>query len=382
MARHTFLSVRFWMVGLLALCVSAGCGKSSPVIKIGLVAPLTGDQASIGQDLIRGAQLAIDQANVKGVLAGYSLVLEALDDQHSPAQAVAAAKKLVADPDVAVIVGHLNSSCTMPTSAIYHTARLLQIAPVASNPQLSRQGFDTFYRTCATDDLQGPAAANFAMKELNVRRIAIIDDMTTYGRGLSQEFEQKAKTLGMEIVAHEGISQGEKDFSALLTKIKGLDPDLIYFAGVYPESALLLRQRAALGLRGHYLGSDGQFDPALISLAAPEAAEGAFVTTVGSDIHQMATAQAFIQAFEQKYGTVGAYAAYAYEATSIGIEAIRRAASKDRTAVLQAMQQIKDFPGIFGVQNFDARGDSLIHNIGIYTVKDGAFVFLKTLATE
>lgn len=372
------------IVGVVSSCaLIAGCGESHPVVKIGLVAPLTGDQATIGQDLLHGAQLAVDQANAGGsILPGVRVELAPLDDQHNPTQAVAAAKRLIADPDVVAVVGHLNSSCTMPASAIYHQARLLQIAPVASNPQLSRQGFDTFYRTCATDDLQGPVAAVFAVRDLGAKRVVILDDMTTYGRGLSQAFEQRLRALGAEVLAHEGITQGDKDFTSVLAKVKAMQPDLLYFAGVYPEGALLLKQRAELGLQGYYMGGDGQLDPALIRLATPQAAEGVYLTTVGSDVRQLPTARAFLSAYEARYGTAGAYAAYAYEATSIAIEAIRRAGKQDRQAVLGAMQHVKDYPGLFGLQNFDARGDSLIHDIGIFVVKAGAFVFLKTAAPE
>ncbi len=365
------------MVGV-GLLIIAGCGQRSPVMKIGLVAPLTGDQASVGQDLLHGAQLAVDQANARGpLIPGYRFELVALDDQHSPIQAVSAAKKLVTDPDVVAVVGHLNSSCTLSASAIYYQGRLLQIAPVASNPQLSRQGFDTFYRTCATDDLQGPAAAEFAVRDLGAKRIIILDDMTTYGRGLSQEFERKVRALGAEVLGHEGITQGEKDYMALLTKVKALNPDLIYFAGVYPEGALLLKQRVALGMHGDFMGGDGLFDPTLIRLATPQAAEGVYLTTIGADIHHVPAAQTFLKAYEERYGSIGAYAAYAYEATNIAIEAIRQAGSKDRRAVLQAMRRLKDYPGVFGTQNFDQQGDSLIRHVGMYTVKEGTFVFLK-----
>ena len=367
------------VVVLVALFATAGCSRSSPVIKIGFVAPLTGDQASVGQDLYQGAKLAIEQTLTRGpILPGYQLELLALDDQHSPTQAVAAAKKLVADPDVIAVVGHLNSSCTMPASAIYHQARMVQITPVSSNPQISRQGFDTFFRTCATDDLQGPAAARFAVRELGAKRIAILDDMTTYGRGLANEFERKVRALGVQVLSHEGITQGDKDFAPLLTKLKAQQPDLLYFAGMYPEGALLIKQRYELGLGGSFMGGDGLFDATLITLASPQVAEGIYLTTIGSDVHRIATAQAFIKTYEARYGPVGAYTAYAYEATSIAITAIQHAGQKDRLAVLAAMKQLKDYPGIFGTQNFDERGDSLIHDVGLFTVNNGKFVFVKS----
>ena len=376
------------LLGLLL----GGCGKpASPVVKIGFVAPLTGDQAPHGQDMLNGAKLAVEEAAAQGeVLPGHRLELVALDDQRNPTQAVAAAKKLVADRDVVAVVGHLNSSCTMPASAIYHQARLLQITPVSSNPKISRQGFDTFYRTCATDDLQGPAAARHVVQELarprdgsgragGALRVFILDDMTTYGRGLANEFERTLNELDAEVLGHEGITQGDKDFAPLLTKIKAMAPDLVYFAGMFPEGALLIKQRFDVGLGGQFMGGDGLFDPVLIELATAQAAEGIWLTTIGSDVRQMPTAQHFVREYESRFGQVGAYSAYAYEATSIAIWAVKQAARKDRQAVLAAMKTLSDYPGLFGLQNFDEKGDSRIRDIGLFTVRDGRFVFLKSV---
>ena len=373
----------FAAVLALGLAFLAGCAKQEPVVKIGFVGPLTGDQAPQGLGMLHGAELAVKQANEQGqILPGLRLELVALDDQRNPTQAVAAAKKLVADREVVAVVGHLNSSCTMPASAIYHQARLVEITPVSSNPQISRQEFDTFYRTCATDDLQGPGAAIFAVKELKAKRIFILDDMTTYGRGLSNEFKRKLQELGVEPLGHEGITQGDKDFTPVLTKIKALDPDLLYFAGMFPEGALLIKQRAEVGLPAKFMGGDGLYDGSLITLAGPELAEGVYITTIGSDIHKIPTAQAFVTAYEAAYGPVGAYSAYAYEAANIAIWAIRQAGVKERAGVLASMKALKDYPGIFGPQNFDADGDSLIHDIGIFEVKGGKFSFVKTATWE
>ena len=367
----------------LLIAVSAGCGKSEPVVKIGFAAPLTGDQASEGQDMLRGAQLAIERANAQGaVIPGYRLELVPVDDQRSPTQAVAAAKRLAADRHVVAVVGHLNSSCTMPASAIYHEARMLQITPVSSNPQISRQGFDTFYRTCATDDLQGPAAALFMVNQLNARRIFVLDDMTTYGRGLANELIKTLEKLPVELLGHEGISQEDKDFVPLLTKIKALNPDLLFFAGMFPQGALLLRQRMDVGLGGMFMGGDGVFHPSLIKLATPNAANGVFLTKLGADIHQMPTAKEFVALYESRFGSIGAYSAYAYEAASLAVWAIRAAGKPDRQAVLAAMKTLQDYPGLFGAQNFDEKGDSLIRDIGIVTVRFGRFVELGTYSEK
>jgi len=371
----------FLLVGfvLSAFFLAGGCGKREPAVKIGFAGPLTGDQAAQGLDMLHGAELAVEEANAAGpILPGYKVELAAMDDSRSPAQAVTVAKKLAADPDVLAVVGHLNSSCTKPASAVYHEAKMLHINPVSSNPEISRQGFENFYRVCSTDDLQGPAGEQFAMQRLGAKRVFVIDDMTTYGRGLSNEFVKAAKAGGVQVLGQEGITQGEKDFSPLLTKIKSLAPDLIYFAGMYPEGALLMRQRMELNIPAKFMGGDGLFEPTLIQLATAQAADGVYITTLGGDIHQVPSAAGFVRSYEAKYGHMGAYAAYSYEATRIAIEAIRRAGAKDRQAVLAAMKGIKQYPGILGVHSFDARGDTTIRTIGIYTVRDGKFQFLES----
>lgn len=376
-------SYRSLVAGGWLLVWLAGCKPAAPVVKIGCAAPLTGDQAPVGQDMCNGAKLAVELAQAQGeLMPGYRLELVLVDDQRSPTQAVAAAKKLAADRQVLAVVGHLNSSCTMPASAIYHQARLLQITPVSSNPQISRQGFDTLYRTCATDDLQGPAAAIFAVRELGARRVFLIDDMTTYGRGLANECEKKLRALGAEVLGHEGVTQGDKDYTSLLTKVKALNPDLIYFAGIFPEASLLIKQKYDLGISARFLGGDGLYDPELITLATPQAAEGVYLTTIGSDIRRIPSAQAFLQQYEARFGPVGAYSGYGFEAANIALWAVRTAGRPDRQAVLEAMRALRDFPGIFGPQNFDGKGDSLIHDIGIFTVQDGTFHFLKSAVWE
>ncbi len=372
---------RWWRAATLTLVAGhlVSCGPRQPVIKIGFVAPLTGDLAAQGMDLLHGAELAIAEAAQSPVIPGYRIELVPLDDQHSPAQAVAMAKRLAADPDVLAVVGHLNSSCTKPAAAIYAKAQLLQVNPVSSNPEISRQGFDTFYRICATDDLQGPAAARFAKETLGVRRLFIIDDLTTYGRGLANEFERTATALGLEVAGHEGITQGEKDFSPLLTKIKALNPDLIYFAGMFPEAATLIKQRAALQMTTKFLGGDGLYEPTLITLATPAAAEGVYLTALGADIHSVPTAHVFLEAYERRYGRVGAYSGYAYEATRLAVQVIRAAGRADRAAVLAAMRQLGAYQGILGTHRFDAHGDTTLRTIGIFTIHDGQFHFLKTV---
>lgn len=352
-------------------------------VVLGLVAPLTGDQSFIGIGMRQGAELAIEDANIKGPVFGASKIkLQAEDDQHNPTQAVLAANKLIANPDVMAVVGHFNSSCTKAASTIYHEARLTQATPASTNPEISQQGFDTFFRMCATDDVQAPAAAEFVKIDLGVSEIAVIDDQTTYGRGLANEFEKKFKSMGGVVLHRDGITQGDKDFMSLLTKVKSKKPQAIFFGGIYPEMALLLKQSKKVGLKVPWIGGDGIYDATLIQLASPELAEGTYATMLGVDPKSLPAAQDFVTRYEARFGALGSYSAYGYDTAAILIEAIRRAGKKDREAVLSEMRKMKDFPGIVGVVNFDAKGDAIGRSVGVFKVENGKFVFIKEMKSK
>ena len=367
--------------------------KKIGVIKIGCVGPITGDQASLGLDQLHALQIAVDEANAQGeIIPGYRLEIISLDDQHNPSQAVAMAKRLASDPAVVAVVGHVNSSCSLAAGPIYQNARLTQISPSSSNPEISRKGYDTFFRICATDDIQAPHAAYFAFTQLKARKVFIIDDKTTYGKGIADEFEKEILRLGATVFGHEGIMQGDKDFTPLLTKIKALNPEVIFFGGMYPEGALLVRQSKALGLSAEWLGGDGIYVPAFIDLAK-EDAEGVYCTFIGADVRSMASAKHYIETYNTRFGQErGPYSAYAYDAANIIIDAIHRAGkidtstslsingersrTIDRQAILAQVKRTKDFPGIVGVTNFDAKGDSTIGLIGVFRVKNQAFEYV------
>jgi branched-chain amino acid transport system substrate-binding protein len=368
-----------WAVAAIAfsfLINGTTLAKEETII-IGLVAPITGDQAFAGLGIMQGAQIAVEEANAKSTVPGVKLKLLALDDQHNPTQAVLAANKLVADPAVLGVVGHFNSSCSKAASAIYHEARLVQVTPTSTNPEISKQGFDTFFRVCPTDDVQGPSAAEFIFSKLGKRSIVVIDDRTTYGKGLADELERKFRSLGGKVLSRDGITQGEKDFTPLLSKIKSLGPDLIYFGGIYPELSLLIKQSHKLGLRTPWMGGDGIFDVTLIQLATPQMSEGTYATMLGVDPHSLPAAQEFVAKYEARYGPIGSFSAYGYDTTNLVIDAIRRAEKKDREGVLLAVRRTKDFEGILGPINFDEKGDAIGKSVGIFKVENGKFVFIE-----
>ena len=362
---------------LALIFTSCSQSSSEPVIKIGCAAPLTGDQAQLGIDTCRGVSLAVDQANEKGHgISGFKFQAELLDDQHNPAQAVNVAKKFVSDRDVMGLVGHFNSSCTKPASAIYNEAGLVNITAASTNPELSKQGFQTFFRVASTDDIQGPKAARYAANVLGVKNIFVIDDKTTYGKGLADEFEKEARKLNLNILGHEGITQGDKDFSPLLTKIKPFAPDLIYFGGIYPEGALLVRQAHALEIPARFMSGDGLATPIFIQLASSEISEGTYATMVGGDMKKLPTAAQFVQDYENKYGEVGQWSAYGFDAANILIQAIQKAGAKERPAVLRAMREFPSFQGVTGEIVFDEKGDNKMQSIGVFKVESGKLVYI------
>lgn len=373
------MSKKFILFAVLPLFFSACAQQESgnPVIKIACVGPLTGDQAQLGIDTCQGVRLAVEQANQKGeIIPGYKLEMVPLDDQHNPAQAVNVAKKLVSDQDVMAVMGHFNSSCTKPASAIYHEARIVQLTAASTNPEISRQGFDTFFRVAATDDVQGSKAAHYAVHALGVKTVFLIDDKTTYGKGLADEFEKAARKLGLAIQDHQGITQGDKDFTPLLTKIKPLAPDLIYFGGIYPEGALLIRQARSLGIQSRFMGGDGLATPIFIQLASSEIAEGVYATMVGGDMKKVPSAAQFVVDYEARFGELGQWAAYGYDAANILITAVRKAGVKTRPAVLKAMREIPGFQGVTGEVVFDEKGDNKNQFIGVFKAESGQLVYV------
>jgi branched-chain amino acid transport system substrate-binding protein len=375
--------MRKFLALVLTVFLVSGAAPQEETVSIGLAAPLTGAEAYIGEGLLQGARIAVEEANIKGPVFGNTKIkLVPMDDQRNPTQAVLSANKLIADPSVVAVVGHFNSSCTKASSSLYHEGRMAQITPASTNPDISRQGFDTFFRVCATDDVQAPAGANFVWSKLGIKKIAIIDDQTTYGKGLADQFEKTYKALGGEVLRREGITQGDKDFTPLLTKIRASKPEMVFYGGVYPELALLIKQSAKVGLKAPWMGGDGIADVSLIKLVTPKLAEGTYATMLGVDPKSLPAAKDFVAKYEARFGDLGTFSVNGYDSTNILIEAIRRAGKADRAAVLAEVRATQDFPGLMGTINFDEKGDAIGRSIGIFKVQDGKFVFIEEVKPE
>jgi branched-chain amino acid transport system substrate-binding protein len=357
------------------LClISPGCRKKEEVIKIGFAGPLTGDQAKMGMDLKNGVSLAVEEWNSKGGVLGKKIEAIMSDDQHDPKQAVSVANKMVNEGVVGVI-GHFNSSCSLPASDVYNRVGIPMITPGSTNPQLTEKGYKGIFRVCGRDDQQGRTAAEFVVKSLKLKSVAILHDKTTYGQGLADEFK---RFLGdkAQIVYYAGVVQGDKDFKMVLTTVKNEKPNLIFFGGVYPEAGLLVKQARELGMNVTFMSGDATIDPKFIEIAGVAEAEGTFLT-FSPDARNIPTAKSFIDKYQSKYGEIGPYSIYAYDAANILLNAIKEAKSTEGTVIIDKLHSM-EFEVALGKIKFDTRGDVTTSPYVVWITKGGKFVeYLK-----
>lgn len=374
---------KFFYYGLLIFIgiFFIGCGqkkeiKGGKLIRIALVCPLTGDVAAMGQGMKNASTLAIEEANAKIPIKDTRFELLALDDRADPKEAVNAAYQIVSDKTVYGVVGHLNSGCSIPASAVYSRHNLVMISPASTNPKLTLQGFKNVFRTCATDDVQGSFAANFIYKNRGIRQAVIIHDKTPYGQGLAEEFKKTFQELGGVVLSFEGVNLGDRDFKALLIKLNEMVPGVIYFGGMYQEGGLISKQAKELGLSVPLAGGDGIFTNEYIKIAAG-ASEGDMATMIGSPPKKMSGAGDFIEKYKLRFPDreMQPYDPYTYDTVNIIIEAIK-GAGMDRVKIIEQVKTIS-YDGIIGTTRFDEKGDTLNKEISCYYVKDGKWLLAE-----
>jgi branched-chain amino acid transport system substrate-binding protein len=371
----------------VAAAVAAACGPKEKVIKIAVAVPLTGDMGTEGQGLRRAVEMAVEEVNAAKRFP-YKIEAAPFDDRADPKEAVNVANLIVSDPRIVAVVGPYNSGCAIPAAKVYARAPLAMISPAATNPEVTAQqlspdwiGPKVVFRVVPTDDVQGAAAAEFAFKKLGKRRMALLHDKTPYGQGLAEQFKKTYLELGGKIVSADGISVGDKDFKALLTKIKSEEsrPEGIYFGGLYTEAGLLLKQMKELGMNAPFvfLSGDGSKTPALYDIAG-DAADGAYLSIVGIPVEDLPSAKTFIANYKKRWTAANEelkpFDHFGYEATQIIFVALERAGVPDREKVLAALPGIH-YKGLLGETIFDAKGDTLnkIVTITRARAKDRAF---------
>ena len=348
----------------------AAPAEETVTVTIGHAGPLTGGIAHLGKDDENGVHLAVDEANAKKIKLGgktVNFVMMSEDDQADPKLGPTIAQKF-ADAKVAGVVGHLNSGVSIPASAVYNQAGIPMISGSATNPKLTEQGFKTIFRTVARDDQQGPAIAAYIANDLKLKKVAIADDATAYGEGLANEVEKTLKAAGVQVVAREKTNDKATDFKAILTKIKGRNPDAVFYGGMDATGGPMLKQARELGIKATFAYGDGACTAEMNKLAGDKAAEGMICSQAGIPT-QMAS-KAFVDAFNAKYGEIKQYAPYYYDGANLLIAAMQKADSPDPAKYLPELHKIS-YDGATGHVEFDDKGDRKDAEITIFQMKNG-----------
>ena len=364
----------------IGICVIAaavalvGCGQQSggggAEVRIGHVAPLTGGIAHLGKDNENGARLAIEEANaaklkIDGKDVKFTLVAE--DDQADPKVGTTVAQKLV-DAKVVGVVGHLNSGTSIPASPIYNQAGIPVISGSATNPKLTEQGFKTQFRVVARDDQQGPAVASYLAANNKPKLVAVIDDATAYGEGIANEVEKTLKAANIEVLPREKGTDKTTDWKAILTKLRGRNPDAVFYGGMDATGGPLLKQGRELGIKAVFSFGDGACTDKMKELAG-EAAEGLLCSQAG--IPPQAASKKFLDAYKKKFNTDPIlYSPFTYDAANLLIEAMKKANSTDPKKYLGELQKIS-FTGASGPIAFDDKGDRKDAEITMFSMKGG-----------
>ena len=365
-----------WLPLLFPLFIlAASANAQEQIVKIGHVAPLSGQVAHLGKDNENGARMAVDVLNTKNLRIGgkkIKFVLLAEDDAATPQQGTAAAQKLV-DAKINGVIGHLNSGTTIPASKIYNDAGIPQISPSATNPKYTQQGFKGAFRVVANDGQLGGALGRYAASTLHAKNVAIIDDRTAYGQGVADEFTKSAKAAGINIIGRQYTNDKATDFNAILTAIKGKNPDLIFFGGMDAVAGPMLRQMKQLGIQAKYMGGDGICTEQLPSLAGDGMADGQVVCAEagGVEENQKKGLDEFRASYNKKFGMdVKLYAPYVYDAVMVMVSAMQKADSVEPAKYLPELAKI-NYQGITGRIEFDTRGDMKHGTLTLYTFKGG-----------
>jgi len=348
------LHARFALAILSLAALAAGLAQAE-TIKIGVPAPLSGSSAAAGTDIVNGAKLAAAKINAAGGVLGKQIELVPEDDACDAQTAVQAAQKLV-DAGVVAVAGGYCSSAALPELTAFHRAGIPYVLDASTNPKLTEMGYDNVFRTIGRDDEQGPFAASFMKNSLHVKRAAVIDDNTTYAKGLAQNTVESLKKMGVDVVYADSITPGQMDYSPTLTKVSSLKPDVIYYTGYFSEAGLLVKEARQVGLKMTFMGGDGTNDPTLMKTAGA-AADGMIITT--APLAQfLAGAHDYVDQYNKTYGQgPGPYSVYEYDAVGVTAKAIADAKSTKPADISAALHKITNYAGATGTIGFNPKGD-------------------------
>lgn len=360
-------------LGLLGLPASAAQAQ----FKLGVAGPMTGSIAVFGEQFRNGTEQAAADINAAGGIAGQKIEIVRGDDASDPKQGVSVANMLAGE-GAKFVVGHYNSGVSIPASDVYAENGMLQVTPASTNPQFTERGLWNVFRTCGRDDQQGAIAGAYIVEKLKDKKIAFVHDKTTYGKGLADETKKFVNAKGIKEVLYEGINEREKDFSALVSKIKLSGAEIVYWGGLHTEGGLILRQLRDQGVRATMMGGDALASEEFASVGGP-ATEGTLMT-FGPDPLKRPEAQAVIAKFAARKFKPEAYTLYAYAAVEILKQAVEGAGSAEPEVVAKYMKSGKPFKTVIGDIAYDEKGDVKRVLYVMYTWKkqpDGRIVYVQ-----
>jgi branched-chain amino acid transport system substrate-binding protein len=361
----------------LVLGAFAFAGTAQAQIKMGMTGPVTGPNAAFGAQLKNGTDQAVEDINAAGGIMGQKITLSYGDDVSDPKQGVSIANKFAGD-GVKFVIGPFNSGVTMPASEVYAESGILEITPSATNPKITERNLWNVFRTCGRDDQQGAVAAAYIVKNMKGKKIAIVHDKTTYGQGLADETKKAMNKAGIKEVLYEGINLGEKDFSALVSKIKAAGADLVYWGGLHTEGGLIVRQMRDQGVKAPLMGGDGITSDEFATVGGP-GVEGTLMT-FPPDPRKRPEAKAVVEKFRAKKFEPEAYTLYSYAAVEIIKQAAEQAKSLDPKKVAEVMHSGKKFKTVIGELGYDKKGDITRPDYVMYVWKkqpDGKITYVE-----
>ena len=365
-------------IRLSVLALTAGLMLSNAAhaqVKVAIAGPITGSSAAFGTQLKSGAEQAIEDINATGGILGQKITLLIGDDASRPEQGVSIANKFVGD-GVKFVIGHFNSGVSIPASEVYNENGILQITPASMNPVFTERKMWNVFRTCGRDDQLGAVAAAYIVEKLNGRKVAVIHDKTTYGKGLADETRKAMNARGVTESLYEGVNPGEKDFSALVSKLRQLDVGVVMWGGLHTEGGLILRQMRDQGVKALLMGGDGLASAEFAAIAGP-GAEGTLMTN-GPDPTKRPGAAAIVKKFVDKKIKPETYTLYTYASVEILKQAAEAAKSLDPKKVAEVMSSGKVFNTVLGPIAYDSKGDRLDSDNVLYEWRkaaDGGLIF-------
>ncbi|MFV1852355.1 MAG: branched-chain amino acid ABC transporter substrate-binding protein [Thalassospira sp.] len=359
-------------LGLLAtasaLVLSMGAAKAD--IVIATVGPMTGPYAAFGEQMTKGAEKAVADLNAAGGVNGEKVVLEVGDDACDPKQAVAVANQLVSK-NVALVAGHFCSGSSIPASEVYFEEGIVQISPASTNPQLTERDMDNVFRVCGRDDQQGEVAGKYLAENYGDKKIAIVHDKQAYSKGLADETKKNLNAAGVTEAMYEAITPAEKDYSALVTKLKSEGIDVLYYGGYHTELGLIVRQMRAQGMDTLAISGDALNSLEYWSITG-DAGKGTLFTA-GPALEKDPRNAELVKYFEgQGYKPEG-YTLYTYGAIQAWAQAVAKAGTTDSEAVIEALHSGASFDTVLGSISFDAKGDVAAPGYVFYEWENGSY---------